>query len=69
MESSNFRPLQSHWPRLYEYARFAEIYAHSDPQTAAIKLRCFAAILSFNKKHGNWGWRAIALDASPGASL
>lgn len=27
------------------------------------------AILSFNKKHGNWGWRAIALDASPGASL
>ena len=45
MESSNFRPLQSHWPRLYEYARFAEIYAHSDPQTAAIKLRCFAEVL------------------------
>lgn len=27
------------------------------------------AILNFNKKHGNWGWRAIALDASPGSSL
>jgi hypothetical protein len=27
------------------------------------------AILNFNKKHRSWGWKAIALDASPGASL
>jgi hypothetical protein len=26
------------------------------------------AILNFNKKHGNWGWKAIALDASPGSN-
>lgn len=45
MESSNFQPLQSRWPDLYEYARFAEIYAYSDPQTAVIKLRCFAEVL------------------------
>lgn len=45
MEFSNFRLLQSRWPRLYEYARFAENYAHSDPQTTAIKIRCFAEVL------------------------
>lgn len=45
MELSNFRPLQSHWPSLYEHARFAESYAYSDPQTAVIKLRCFAEVL------------------------
>lgn len=27
------------------------------------------AILNFNKKHRSWGWKAIALDASPGSSL
>jgi len=45
MESSNFRPLQSRWPDLYEHARFAESYSYSDPQTAIIKLRCFAEVL------------------------
>lgn len=45
MEFSNFRLLQSRWPGLYEHARFAENYAYSDPQTAAIKLRCFAEVL------------------------
>lgn len=45
MELSNFRPLQSRWPNLYEHARFAEGYAYSDPQTAVIKLRCFAEVL------------------------
>lgn len=45
MESSNFRPLQSRWPDLYELARFAESYAYSDPQTSIIKLRCFAEVL------------------------
>ena len=45
MELSNFRPLQLRWPNLYEHARFAEGYAYSDPQTAVIKLRCFAEVL------------------------
>ncbi|MDZ4239767.1 MAG: AAA family ATPase [Hydrogenophaga sp.] len=45
MEPSNFLPLQSHWPNLYEHAHFAENYAYSDPQTAVIKLRCFAESL------------------------
>lgn len=45
MESSNFRPLISHWPDLYEHASFAECYAYSDPHTAIIKLRCFAEVL------------------------
>jgi hypothetical protein len=30
---------------LYEHARFAESYSYSDPQTAIIKLRCFAEVL------------------------
>lgn len=45
MEPSNFSPLQSRWPNLYEHASFAESYAYSDPQTAVIKLRCFAEVL------------------------
>ena len=45
MELSNFRCLQSRWPSLYEHARYAESYAYSDPQTAVIKLRCFAEVL------------------------
>lgn len=28
-----------------------------------------AAILNFNKKRRSWGWKAIALDASPGSTL
>lgn len=45
MESSNFLPLKSRWPDLYEHASFAERYAYSDPHTATVKLRCFAEIL------------------------
>lgn len=42
MQSTNFQPLKSQWPYLYEYARSAEEYVYSDPNTATIKLRCFA---------------------------
>lgn len=42
MQSTNFQPLKSRWPYLYEYARFAEEYVYSDPHTTTIKLRCFA---------------------------
>ena len=45
MDSSNFLPLKSRWPDLYEHASFAERYAYSDPHTAIIKLRCFAEVL------------------------
>ncbi|MBE0448650.1 MAG: AAA family ATPase [Actinobacteria bacterium] len=42
MPSDNFEPLQTRWPQLYEHASFAEQYAHTDPHTAIVKLRCFA---------------------------
>lgn len=45
MHSHNFQPLQSRWPQLYEYAKLAESYVHTDPHTAVIKLRCFAESL------------------------
>ncbi len=45
MDSNNFIPLKSRWPQLYQHASFAEHYVFSDPQTAAIKLRCFAELL------------------------
>lgn len=45
MHSYNFQPLEARWPQLYEYARLAESYVHTDPHTAVIKLRCFAESL------------------------
>lgn len=45
MNSSNFQPLKARWPQLYEHAAFAEQYAHTDPHTVAVKLRCFAEAL------------------------
>ena len=45
MQSNNFQPLKSRWPQLYEHANLAERYVYSDPQTATIKLRCFAETL------------------------
>ena len=42
VRSQNFQPLQKRWPQLYEHANFAEKYAHTDPHTAIMKLRCFA---------------------------
>ena len=48
MHTSNFEPLRVRWPHLYQHAAFAEQYAHTDPHTVAIKLRCFAeAIVGF----------------------
>lgn len=45
MNSSNFQPLKARWPQLYQHAAFAEQYAHTDPHTVAVKLRCFAEAL------------------------
>lgn len=45
MNSSNFHPLRARWPYLYQHAAFAEQYAHTDPHTVAVKLRCFAEAL------------------------
>ena len=45
MQLTNFQPLKSRWPQLYEFASLAEGYAFSDPHTATIKLRCFAETL------------------------
>lgn len=45
MNSSNFQSLRTRWPQLYQHAAFAEQYAHTDPHTVAVKLRCFAEAL------------------------
>lgn len=45
MNSNNFQPLKARWPQLYQHAVFAEQYAHTDPHTVAVKLRCFAEAL------------------------
>ena len=45
MNSTNFQPLKARWPQLYQHAAFAEQYAHTDPHTVAVKLRCFAEAL------------------------
>jgi type I restriction enzyme R subunit len=41
-KSVNFENLRPHWEDLANLAAHAEAYAHSDPQSALIKLRCFA---------------------------
>ncbi|MCY0965803.1 DEAD/DEAH box helicase family protein [Parathalassolituus penaei] len=42
MQSINFENLRPHWEDLANLAAHAEAYAHSDPQSALVKLRCFA---------------------------
>ena len=42
MQSINFENLRPHWEGLANLAAHAEAYAHSDPQSSLIKLRCFA---------------------------
>ena len=44
MASSNFHFLQKHQPQLAELGQQAEYYTYSDPQSAVIKLRCFAEL-------------------------
>ncbi|WP_268408536.1 DEAD/DEAH box helicase family protein [Alteromonas sp. a30] len=38
----NFEHIQNKWPELHQLAAFAEDYVISDPQSALVKLRCFA---------------------------
>ncbi len=40
--SSNFEQLRPHWPDLADLGSHAEQYVYSDPQSALIKLRCYA---------------------------
>ncbi|PIE41754.1 MAG: DEAD/DEAH box helicase, partial [Gammaproteobacteria bacterium] len=42
MQSQNFEHLRPHWPELANLAGHAEQYVYDDPQSALIKLRCFA---------------------------
>lgn len=42
MDQSNFSFIKRYQPSLYELAARAESYVHSDPQSALVKLRCFA---------------------------
>ena len=41
-ESLNFENLRPHWEDLANLAAHAEGYAHTDPQSSLVKLRCFA---------------------------
>ncbi|WP_111977194.1 DEAD/DEAH box helicase family protein [Algibacillus agarilyticus] len=41
-QSMNFEHIQTKWPELHQLAAFAEDYVISDPQSALVKLRCFA---------------------------
>ncbi|EPJ45423.1 MAG: type III restriction enzyme, res subunit family [Osedax symbiont Rs1] len=41
-QSISFEFLRPHWPELASLAAYAEEYAYSDPQSALVKLRCFA---------------------------
>jgi type I restriction enzyme R subunit len=45
MQSQNFEQLRPYWPELAELAGHAEKYIFDDPQSALVKLRCFAEIL------------------------
>ncbi len=42
LTSLNFEPLRPVWPELANMGGYAEHYAHSDPQSALVKLRNFA---------------------------
>lgn len=42
MEVSNFKFLEQCQPTLSEYGRCAENFAYADPQSAIVKMRCFA---------------------------
>ena len=41
-KSMNFEHIQKKWPQLHQLAAFAEEYVINDPQSALVKLRCFA---------------------------
>jgi len=41
-QSMNFEHIHNKWPELHQLAAFAEDYVISDPQSALVKLRCFA---------------------------
>ncbi|WP_420554279.1 DUF4145 domain-containing protein [Neptuniibacter marinus] len=45
MQSHNFEHLRPYWPDLASLGAHAEQYAYSDPQSALVKLRCFAELL------------------------
>ncbi len=45
MQSINFEHLRPHWPDLANLCGHAEHYVASDPQSALVKLRCFAELL------------------------
>jgi type I restriction enzyme R subunit len=42
MKSMNFEHLRKQWPALADLGAYAETYAYPDPQSALVKLRCYA---------------------------
>jgi type I restriction enzyme R subunit len=42
MQSLNFEHLRPYWPTLADHGSHAEMYTYDDPQSALVKLRCFA---------------------------
>jgi type I restriction enzyme R subunit len=53
MESTNFEMLRAQWPELASLGGFAEHYAHSDPNSALIKLRSFVEQMVEDIYHRN----------------
>jgi len=45
MQTSNFLFLEKQWPKLAELGKHSEQYVFIDPQSAIVKLRCFAELL------------------------
>ena len=54
MQSQNFENLRPHWPDLANLGGHAEQYVFDDPQSALIKLRCFAEKL-VGVVYSQWG--------------
>lgn len=59
MAEGNFSRLERQWPALHAFAVQAEAYAHTDPQVALFKLRCFAETL-VGTLYQDWGLTAQA---------
>lgn len=62
-QSMNFEHIKQKWPELHQLAAFAEDYVVSDPQSALVKLRCFA------EKVVGYLYKELRLPVFPNANI
>lgn len=62
-QSMNFEHIHNKWPELHQLAAFAEEYVISDPQSALVKLRCFA------EKVVGYLYKELQLPVLPNANI